>query len=744
MRLIGYSPRASRAWWASAAALIVCAGVLSVAGVSSGSTLRATSHVGVGTWTKEPAIVNGHGGVNAVSCATATFCVAVDRSGGASIFNGTVWGAPVNIDGSNTFSSISCPTTTFCVATDDAGNYVEWNNGSWAAPTPFASGGGPTMQAVSCSSVSFCLAVGRSANFSPVDDFLYNGRWYSDAVGFSPSDTNALTAVSCTSASVCVATDQTGGEITFSLNPASTPSLSHPPTTTAIDPGAHFASLSVACVAATSCVVGSSSNQIATLNGATWTTATIFPAHAAGVVVSCALSTCVATDSQGDAVSSLSPFTNWSAGSALGMLAQVNAISCYPEPASVACQEVDNDGFAISVTSTSAGAPTLTPASTFFDPLHALTSVACASATYCVAGDAAGETVTYRAGRWFAPRLVTALPLGVREVRCGASVHPYSSLQCAAVAGNFQALHLASFTAHWTAVPPAGTQTYAISCAHACEYLSPEGRSSGLVGGYIPKLPASAIVTDVSCPVGPSGCVAIDSSGDSYASGSGQWMAGPPVESVASRLLWSVSCSSASFCAAIDLSGHAYLFNGSTWSVGVKVSSLGLYALSCAAAYFCVATDLVGGAYVYNGTTWVATPHVSALGTLHGVSCASTTTCVAVDSTNAYRFVIPLDKTSISFAAARVAQDQLGHTVVMVSVKAAKAPSGQVTLSAGLSRRAPSCVAVLRKVDATSSRAHCTIATKSLGPTNLVASFAGSFGFAPTGPTRHVVTVTKR
>ena len=741
-----------RSSWSSACgriALAVLTGIalVSVLGAtpSSAQVTSAPSPAASLKWTPGTQLVVASGGVNAVSCATSTFCVAVDRTGAVSTFNGSNWSAPDKVDGINSFTAISCPTTTFCVATDAAGNYVTLNNGVWGPPTPFAPSNSPVMQGVSCSSASFCLAVGETANFSPIDYYFYNGAWYPDTVVFSPGDTSAFDAVSCTSTLVCLATDLGGGVTTFTFTPGTPPTLTHASIPTPLDPLATgYVGESISCASPTSCVVGSRTNQVSVLSGSTWTTTPVFLAGSNGVRVSCTLSTCVANDSLGQGVSAVAPFSTWSATGELNMLSQIDGISCFAVATSAACLAVDNDGFSIAITLGASGVPTYTPAASSFDPPHTLTSVSCASATYCIASDTAGETVTYRDGAWTTPTVVTTTPLGVREVRCGVSLRPYASLACAAIVGDFHALALRSYRAAWKAVLSKSAQVYAVSCSTHCEYLSPAGRSSGMVRGYLPQLPAGDIATDVSCAPFTTLCVAIDNAGHSYVSKNAKWTLGAPVESFASRQLWSLSCVSSTFCAAVDIQGHAYIYNGTVWSAGTKVSKLGLYAVSCGAAYFCVATDLLGGAFVYNGVKWRATQNVAGFNILHGVSCASATTCVAVDSSNAYRLTIPTDQTKVVFRALAPGTNVVGRTVIAVSVSASAAPTGTITLSAGTRSNAPSCTATLRRVSATTSSAHCTIATTRVGATLFDARFAGSYGFAPSSPPPYLETVVAK
>ncbi len=728
--------RVRRHGWGArvARALAAAISLVGLWGAFGGSVAGATPSANAAPlkWTSGTTLSSAQGGVNAVSCPTSTFCVAVDRSGSVSEFDGSKWTAPHTIDATTSLTAVSCPTTTFCVVTDASGNYVMMNGTTWGSPTAFASPNSPVMQGVSCSSENFCLAVGETANFSPIDYFYYDGVWSPDSVVFSPSDTSAFNAVSCTPALVCLATDLGGGAMTFSFVATPTPTMSHASSPVAIDPAVKgFVADSIACVSATNCVVGSNANQVSVLTGSSWTTSTVFMAGVRGVQVSCAQSTCVANDSLGQGTSAVAPFTAWSRMGQLNMLSQINGLSCYALAVSVGCLAVDNDGFSIMISLDASGVPTYTPAATFFDPPHTLTSITCASASYCIASDAAGETFTLKNGSWGAATTVTNLPLGIREVRCGPSVHPFSSLACAAIVGDFHALSLRSYRGAWAPALSPSLQTYAVSCSSRCEYLSPAGRSSGLVTGYLPKLPIGALATDVSCPAGGADCVAVDNAGQSYVSVKGKWTLGPRVESNPLVQLWSLSCATMNFCAAIDLEGHAYLYDGTRWSAGKKVSKLGLFSVSCGATYFCVASDLLGGAVVFDGSRWLPTANVSGFNVLHGVSCASASTCVAVDSTKAYSLSVPTVRTSITFDAPSRGTNVEGRTVIGVSVSGSTAPRGDVTLSAGTKAHAPSCVATVRVVSATSSHAHCTIATTRPGATLFDATFAGSFGFAP-------------
>jgi hypothetical protein len=67
------------------------------------------------------------GGLNWVSCATASLCAAVSATGNAVLWNGTTWTNAGNIDNGQAMTSVSCPTSTFCVAVDGTGNALTYS-----------------------------------------------------------------------------------------------------------------------------------------------------------------------------------------------------------------------------------------------------------------------------------------------------------------------------------------------------------------------------------------------------------------------------------------------------------------------------------------------------------------------------------------------------------------------------------------------------------------------------------------
>jgi RHS repeat-associated protein len=153
------------------------------------------------TWTASQKDVYGF---NAVSCATSTYCVAVDNEGQAHTYNGSSW-STATADSLTALQAVSCPTTSFCAAVDGGGNVVRYNGSTWTKDS--GADGSRALTGISCTSSSFCVAV-DSAGYA---DF-YNGSGWSAT---NVDSATALNGVSCVSASLCVAVDASGDALTY-------------------------------------------------------------------------------------------------------------------------------------------------------------------------------------------------------------------------------------------------------------------------------------------------------------------------------------------------------------------------------------------------------------------------------------------------------------------------------------------------------------------------------------------------
>lgn len=161
----------------------------------------------------------GDGDVAQISCATTTFCAAVD-DGGRVITSTTspadpsTW-AKRSVDGSNVLTGIACPATTLCAAIDAAGNVVTSvrpATGPWKVAKIDKAAG---LVSISCASSTFCVAVdGVGHAFTATNPNGGASAW-KESSGIDPG----LTAVTCPNAGLCVAVDNAGNAITGTAGP---------------------------------------------------------------------------------------------------------------------------------------------------------------------------------------------------------------------------------------------------------------------------------------------------------------------------------------------------------------------------------------------------------------------------------------------------------------------------------------------------------------------------------------------
>ena len=250
-------------------------------GGGTGGTGGGTGGTGGGTTTgawSGPLAVPTSG---AVSCASATFCVATDSSGRATIFNGASWSTPTQVattGGDASANPVSCVSTSFCVLVDFRGDAYIYDGASWGtATTVFDSPTGNS--AVSCASSTFCVAVDNGAAAT------YNGSSWSAPVNID--GTNQLYGVSCSSATLCVAVDQSKQALAYNGNSWSSP------TTIVTSP-----TPSVSCAGVSFCAVVGDTNAV-TFNGETWSGPTNIGSLAFPSVSCASASFCIVADGAG-------------------------------------------------------------------------------------------------------------------------------------------------------------------------------------------------------------------------------------------------------------------------------------------------------------------------------------------------------------------------------------------------------------------------------------------------------------
>jgi hypothetical protein len=187
-----------------------------------GNVLSTTSPAGAGPWN-----VTHLAGVSllSVSCPEVTFCVASDIAGDVLVSSdpgggASQWGT-LAVDGAEAITSVSCPSSSFCAAVDDSGNVLTSTNptGGAGAWTITNVDGGELLNGISCTTAGFCAAVDDAgAVLSSTNPAGGAAQWSKAAV----DPAHSLLAVDCPSSSLCVATDDAGNVLT-STSPASAP-----------------------------------------------------------------------------------------------------------------------------------------------------------------------------------------------------------------------------------------------------------------------------------------------------------------------------------------------------------------------------------------------------------------------------------------------------------------------------------------------------------------------------------------
>jgi hypothetical protein len=324
----------------------------------------AAAQAVAGSGWKTPIVVDhAHGSsgppnLTSVSCPTATFCVAVDAKGYATILHGTSWSTPQSIDANATsnfndaLGTVSCASTTFCVAGDNLDDVYTYNGSSWSAVHQLNSSvTSPSVSfAVSCPTTSFCMAVDGDFNA-----YSYNGSSWSAAQVIDPNTLEGIVIgeISCASTTFCEAAfghqtvtyDGSGWSAPINLASASQTEGSSSPGIEAIS-----------CPSSTFCAGAgtTSDNQgyLGTFNGSSWSTPVIKKTTLgpqAFVSVSCpTTSFCMAPGLDGwvtwTGSSWSAPQTFSDPGGPIGEgPLYANSVSC---TSSKFCEEVESNGYA--------------------------------------------------------------------------------------------------------------------------------------------------------------------------------------------------------------------------------------------------------------------------------------------------------------------------------------------------------------------------------------------------------------
>jgi hypothetical protein len=559
------------------------------------------------------------GGLDSVSCATATFCAAIDSYGNVASFSGTAWSALQPTEplpagtAAGMATAISCPKPTFCAAVDSGGSASTMTSGTWSAATQTGLEG----TAISCASTTSCVAVGGLYAAS------YTGTGWSAPVQVSTQ--GPLVSVSCPSWSMCVAV--TSGGFSYTLSDGTWSSGS------SFDANADV--VAVSCHSVAMCAAVDLSGDASVYNGMAWSApvSVVGSASASLVGVACPMNSayCLASASNGRLYSfngSSWELTHTLTGGPPG------AVSCSSR---TTCAVIGSAGFIW----LQAG-PVWK--STLLDQAHGfLTSVSCPTNTFCAAVDRAGSALTYEAGQWSAPA----------PVKSGA---PFLAVSCPSVSfcmaidagGDFidGSDYYIYKGATWVTGGFAFEDLSALSCTSDifCLGLTSIGGSlyaeswdgkvwsdPELVDSDLDGAPGTGYVSCASKTF----CVVVDEGGDATIFNDAGWSTPAAVTGAVGGLA-GVSCPNSGFCTAVDGSGNAFTFNGKTWSAPVPADSAGaVTGVSCPSADFCALADGSGNIVTDYDGTWsaplAADPGVTAPYGFTGISCPVISFCAAVD-----------------------------------------------------------------------------------------------------------------
>lgn len=182
--------------------------VLAFAGIIVGANVAAAQT----GWSAPTQVAPGEY-LASVSCPTTSFCAAVGSGfqnsasgngtyGTALAWNGTRWSSPRDVDGYSGLEAVSCASPSFCVAVDMSGHAVSWNGRSWSRPEPVANG---YLTGVSCTAAGVCVALdgltGTAFAFS-------GGAWVPDGQPVYSGDLSD--AISCPTTSNCMVVSDGG------------------------------------------------------------------------------------------------------------------------------------------------------------------------------------------------------------------------------------------------------------------------------------------------------------------------------------------------------------------------------------------------------------------------------------------------------------------------------------------------------------------------------------------------------
>ncbi len=701
----------------------------------------------------------------AISCATASDCVAVGNDSIiTSTDGGALWSNQAVPAGVTDLFGISCASSSNCLATgfgDSAGMVISTTDGG-TAWTVEAVPSVEAYQGVSCVSTLDCVAVGynggnmfgQGASSVVISTTDGGTTWTNQTL---PNNSYALTGISCASTSHCVAvgnvvasggeggvilvTTDGGANWKFGSGVAGAPTLA-----------------SISCPSTADCIAVGETVIASSDGGMTWTEQSIPNGTGEFLGVSCtSIADCMAVSTQ--VITTTDGGGSWTNLPVPTGIFELLAVSC---GSNNDCEAVARGSV---VTTVDDGTTWATPA--LPTGANNLTGVSCASSTDCVAVDAnipidGGAVVATTDGgtSWSAPLQPNGIG-GLNSISCP------SISDCVAVDGGTPpVITTTDGGSTWTDRPiPGEVGLLAVSCATTSTCIGVRGpdieaTTDGGATWTTQTVPAGIEVAGVFC-ASSTHCVAVGQlhsqlGGDviTTTDGGSTWTSQKIPTGFYS--FTAVSCSSTADCAAVgDYTAGASAGagavitttnGGASWKNQVLPTGSGkLDGISCPSSSNCVAVgqnSLSGDGMVIGtrngGATWTMQAVPNVVSNLAAVSCPSNSSCVAVGGASIFGSDDPFGTATTTLASVNPVSTGPGSPVIYSAVVAPTSgsgtPTGTVSFSIGTTKM---CTATL-----SGGSGSCVSSKAPLGADMVVANYSGDSIFAPSqGETLLTVSV---
>ena len=558
-----------------------------------------------------------------VSCPSSTLCVIRDSAGGIGLLRNPqsreATRTAYTLPGIHGLGLLDCPSINLCVAADADGHVLISTDptsgpGAWSV-TNLA--GGRSLQLLTCPSASLCVAADDQGNL--VTSAAPAGGVFAWVTTSMPVP---ITSLSCTPSTWCVAIDSSG-HVLSSTDPTGGTSAWIESGAPALPPSGPLS-----CSDQSLCVLASGGTVYTTaspVGDAKWAAATVDGGNTIESLACPTSSLCFAGDNAGELLFSTNPNAGAGAWSAVNVDG-ANAIADISCPSSDVCVGADGEFHALAWTSPIGGR--IGFGILEFPGFDAFTSLACPSMDSCVGVDGFGDhfvTSSRPAGSW----RVKSVTRGIGE-----------SPQVWRVACATRSLCLALVT---DMGPPGAS-----GAAGTLYSFDPLGGPHAFRRLRVRGAERSIGFEEVSCLPGPV-CAAVDVVGHVFTSAdparAGTW------KRDRSRRRWfAISCPTRRLCVALHSDPGRVVSTGEppTYATATPGGSIdvfrdgvrrtlaidpgnGLTGVSCASSSLCIAVDSGGNVLTSDNPAgrWNAV-HADSW-PLVAVACPSRRLCVAVD-----------------------------------------------------------------------------------------------------------------